>query len=79
MQHAGVGEVHPLPIRRDLFVDERGMGLRVTWHLDQSLVNLSIWRDDRCVETFRLSVPDAARLASLLVTGLGAAATGTDP
>ena len=55
---------------RALFVDERGHGLRATWHLDQGFVNLSMWRQDRCVETFRLSADEAARLLDFLVDGL---------
>ena len=70
-----VGEVRQLPAGRALFVDERGMGLRATWHPERGIVNLSVWRDDRCVETFWLSMADAGRLASFLVTGLAEAAT----
>jgi hypothetical protein len=70
-----VGEVRQLPMGRALFVDERGMGLRATWHPERGIVNLSVWRDDRCVETFWLSMADAGRLASFLVTGLAEAAT----
>jgi len=55
---------------RALFVDERGHGLRVTWHVDQDFVNVSLWRDDRCVETFRLSATDATRLVDFLTDGL---------
>ena len=65
-----MGEVHQLPVGRALFVDERGMGLRATWHLDRGIVNLSVWRDDRCVETFWLSVTDAGNLVQFLVGGL---------
>jgi hypothetical protein len=65
-----VGEVRQLPVGRALFVDARGMGLRTTWHPERGIVNLSVWRDDRCVETFWLSMADAGRLASFLVTGL---------
>jgi hypothetical protein len=70
-----VGEVRQLPAGRALFVDERGMGLRATWHPERGIVNLSVWRDDRCVETFWLSMADAGRLASFLVTGLAEVAT----
>ena len=65
-----VGEVHQLPVGRALFVDERGMGLRATWHLDRGIVNLSVWRGDRCAETFWLSVTDAGDLVQFLVSGL---------
>ena len=70
-----MGEVRQLPVGRALFVDERGVGLRATWHPERGIVNVSVWRDDRCVETFWLSIADAGRLATLLVSGLADAAT----
>ena len=70
-----LGEVRQLPVGRALFVDERGLGLRATWHPERGIVNLSVWREDRCVETFWLSMADAGRLATFLVTGLADAAT----
>ena len=69
-----MGDVHRLPAGRALFVDERGMGLRATWHAERGFVNLSVWRDDRCVETFHLPVADVDRLVSFLVGGLADAA-----
>jgi len=72
-----MGEVRQLPVGRALFVDERGLGLRATWHPERGIVNLSVWRDDRCVETFRLSLADAGRLATFLVAGLAEAATAS--
>jgi hypothetical protein len=60
----------PAP-RRALFVDERGTGLRVSWHAERSVTVLSLWRDDVCVGTARLPVTDTARLASFLVDHLG--------
>lgn len=60
-----------LPVRRrHLAIDERGIGLRATWHFEQGIVNLSLWRDDRCVETFHLSPSETAGLVSFLVGGL---------
>jgi hypothetical protein len=70
-----VGEVRQLPVGRALFVDERGVGLRATWHPERGIVNVSVWRENRCTETFWLSLADAGRLASFLVTGLADAAT----
>jgi len=70
-----MGEVRQLPVGRALFVDERGLGLRATWHPERGIVNLSVWREDRCVETFWLSMADAGRLATFLVEGLADAAT----
>ena len=67
----GTGAVHELPVRRrHLAIDERGIGLRATWHFDRGLVNLSLWRDDTCVETFRLPAREAARLVAFLADGL---------
>ncbi|MCU1374189.1 MAG: hypothetical protein JWO68_1475 [Actinomycetia bacterium] len=69
------GQVHRLPVGRELFVDERGVGLRASWHLEHGFVNVSVWRDDTCTETFHLSVADAARLVGFLAEGLGEATT----
>ena len=54
-----------------MFLDERGAGLRVTWHPERDLVVLSVWQDDRCVGTFRMSVQDVPRLSGLLAAALG--------
>jgi hypothetical protein len=63
-------EVHHLPIGRLLSVDERGIGLRATWHLDHGFLNTSLWRHDVCVETFHLTTSEAARLATFIAEGL---------
>ena len=63
-------EVRTLPVGRILAVDERGIGLRCTWHLERGFINLSLWRDDTCVETFHLSPSDAGALVSFLTAGL---------
>ena len=65
-----------LPVGRVLFMDERGVGLRATWHLERGIVNLSVWREDVCVETFWLDVRDSARLVQFLVDGLAEATSG---
>ena len=54
-----------------MFLDERGTGLRVTWHPERDLVVLSVWQDDRCIGTFRMSVQDVPRLSGLLAAALG--------
>jgi hypothetical protein len=70
--HAGpVENASALSARRDMFLDERGAGLRVTWHPERDLVVLSVWQDDRCVGTFRMSVQDVPRLSGLLAAALG--------
>jgi hypothetical protein len=40
-----------LHTRREVFIDQRGVGLRVTWHPEQDLLVLSVWDNDRCVGT----------------------------
>lgn len=63
-----------LPTRtRHLAIDERGIGLRATRRLERGFVNLSLWRHDRCVETFRLTPAEASRLIGFLVEGLARA------
>jgi hypothetical protein len=59
-----------LPTRRDVFIDQRGAGLRVTWHPEQDLVVLSLWHDASCVGTFRMPVQDLPRLSGLLAAAL---------
>jgi hypothetical protein len=59
-------------IRRYVAVDEEGTGLRVTWRPAHGFVNLSIWRDDRCVETFHLEPAEAGRLIGFLAETLTA-------
>jgi hypothetical protein len=64
-----------LPAGRVLAVDERGIGLRMTWRLDRGFINLSLWRADRCVETFHLTPTDASRLVTFIVNGLAETAS----
>lgn len=69
-----------LPTRiRHLAIDERGIGLRVTWRLEMGFVNLSLWRHDVCVETFRLTPAEASRLIAFLVEGLARAVPDPEP
>jgi hypothetical protein len=67
-----------LSTRRDLFLDERGAGLRVTWHPERDLVVLSVWQGDSCVGTFRMQVQDIPRLSGLLAAALGEAGVGEE-
>jgi hypothetical protein len=66
-----VRNLRALPTRREVFIDQREAGLRVTWHPEQGLVVLSVWHEDRCVGTFRMPVQDAPRLSALLTAALG--------
>ena len=52
--------------RRAFFVDDRGGALRVTWHRSHGLVVLSMWREDVCVATCRLTLEEADRLREFL-------------
>lgn len=56
--------------------DERGVGLRVTWRPALGFVNLSLWSDQRCVETFHLSPHQAADLIAFLASSLASVAPG---
>ncbi len=56
-----------------LFTDERGVGLRASWHAERSTMVLSLWRDDVCVGTFSLPPGDALRLAEFVIGHLGVA------
>ena len=49
----------------------RSRALRASWHHDAGLLVLSLWRDDACVGTARLSPQEAAHLAEVIVAGLG--------
>lgn len=44
--------------------------LRTTWHAERGFFNVSLWRDNRCVETFHLSLPAAAELIAFVVDNL---------
>ena len=69
-----MAELSELRPRRDFFVDAAGTGMRVTWHERERLFVLSLWRDDQCVEAFRLDPDDAARLVHLVTTSLASVA-----
>jgi hypothetical protein len=62
----------PLPSNGAAFSDLRGEGraLRVSWHADAGTVVLSIWRDRRCVASFRLPADEVPALLEVLRTGL---------
>jgi hypothetical protein len=62
----------PLPELGEIFLDARGddRSLRVSWHTDRDLVVLSLWRDNLCTSTFRLTVDEVPALIALLRDGL---------
>ncbi len=49
--------VRPLPRTGSVLFDARGddRALRVSWHEEQDVVVLSLWRDNVCTATFRLA------------------------
>lgn len=63
----------PEAMQRYLAVDDDGRGLRATWRPAQGMTNLSLWRDDVCVETFHLSTEQMGELIAFLATGLATA------
>ncbi len=75
---AGQGQVVALPtggaVLRDARGDDRWM--RVTWHDDEGLVVLSVWRAGCCVATMRVERGDVPELVNALVEGLAADPAG---
>ncbi len=57
-----------------IFLDRRGdaRALRVSWHHDDGLVVLSLWRGNACTGSFRLHVDEVPGLIALLREGLDA-------
>lgn len=58
----GVGRFHAS--------DEQGIGLQATWRPDHGFINLSLWRGDRCVETFHLTPDQASALVGFVAHSL---------
>lgn len=67
--------VVPLPPRGEWFGDARdgSRALRASWHAEVGCLVLSMWRDDHCVGTTRLTPAEAAHLVGSLAAGLAAA------
>ena len=61
-----------IPARGAVFLDARGesRALRLSWHEDQGVLVISLWRGDVCTGTFRLSRQDVPALVFALVRGL---------
>ena len=62
----------PLPATGEIFLDARGAdrALRVSWHYDSDLVVLSLWRENVCTGSFRLTVDEVPELIAMLRSGL---------
>ena len=67
-----MAQVVPLPRRGEVFLDARGEGrsLRLSWHQEQGVVVLSLWRNAYCAGSFRLPVADVPAFIAALVQGL---------
>jgi hypothetical protein len=61
-----------------IFLDDRGgdRALRVTWHPEADVVVLSLWRDNVCAGSFRVSTVDVPALIAALAAGLAPAIAG---
>ena len=55
-----------------MFLDARGEGrsMRLSWHHEQGVVVLSLWRNSVCAGSFRLPVADVPGVIAALVAGL---------
>ena len=64
--------VVPLPAQGDVFLDARGTGrgMRVSWHHEQGVVVVSLWRSDTWVGTLQLPHDEVPRLIAALTEGL---------
>ena len=65
----------PLPETGSIFLDARGgdRALRVSWHSESDLVVLSLWRENVCTGSFRLTVDEVPELIAMLRGGLDTA------
>ena len=59
------------PEHGEAFPDARGDGrtMRVTWHGDERLVVISLWRSGRCTATFRMPADDLPAFLTALTDG----------
>lgn len=71
----------PLPKTGSVFMDPRGGGraLRVSWHGEAGMVVLSLWRDNVCAGSFRLSAADVPEMIETLQAGLEASCAAEQP
>ena len=75
----GMANARPLPQAGSIFLDVRGgdRALRVSWHTEAGLVVLSLWRENVCSGTFRLSIDEVPDLIETLRSGLDRAYAAT--
>ena len=68
----------PLGVPREILLDSRGTALRLSWHPDETIAVLSLWREDRCIGTFRAAPADLARIIGYLAEVLAGEASASD-
>ena len=61
-----------LPAAGEVFLDARSdsRALRVSWHTEAGVVVLSLWREQTCAGSFRLSIDEVPDLIDVLRAGL---------
>ncbi len=67
-----MGRIVALPARGEVFADARGgdRWLRVSWHHENGVVVLSLWRGPVCTGTVRVAADDVPALVGALTGGL---------
>ncbi len=66
--------VVPFPGDGEVFFDPRpGRAMRLSWHVDEGVAVLSLWRGASCTGTFRLPIAEVPDLVDALVRGLASA------
>lgn len=65
----------PLSHDGSILIDARGSDrvLKVSWHHEAGVVVLSLWRENLCAATFRLTAEDVPDLIDALRSGLDGA------
>lgn len=69
-----MAEVAGFVVPRTILLDQRGTALRLSWHPAEAVAVLSLWREDRCIGTFRAAPSDMAGIISFLSESLASAA-----
>ncbi len=61
-----------LPAGGEIFLDQRGghRTLRLSWHHEDGLIVLSLWRGGLCTGSFRLAIEEVPDLIDVLRRGL---------
>jgi len=67
-----MAKARPLPEQGSIFLDARGddRALRVSWHHENGLVVLSLWRENVCAGSFRMAIDDVPDMIATLRAGL---------